>query len=114
MSDTATGAPARWHKVAEPGELADGEVRAVSAGGVALALVRVGERYGALHDRCPHMGGPLSQGALEYGRLVCPWHGREYDPFDGRCDGYAESVRACAVEVRDDGVYAAVDTGAIR
>lgn len=109
MSDTATGASAQWHKVAEPGELADGEVRAVRAGGMVLALVRIGERYGALYDRCPHMGGPLSQGAIEDGRLVCPWHGREYDPFTGHCTGFGEAVRVCAVEVRDDGVYVALD-----
>jgi nitrite reductase/ring-hydroxylating ferredoxin subunit len=109
MAETPTSSAAQWQKVAEPGAIADGEVRPVRAGGMVLALVRIGERYGALYDRCPHMGGPLSQGAIEDGRLVCPWHGREYDPFTGHCVGFGEAVRVCAVEARPDGVFVAVD-----
>jgi nitrite reductase/ring-hydroxylating ferredoxin subunit len=109
MADATTSPDALWHKVAEAGEVADGEVRPVRSGGMVLALVRIGERYGALYDRCPHMGGPLSQGAIEDGRLVCPWHGREYDPFTGHCHGFGEAVRVCAVEARADGVYVALD-----
>ena len=105
----AAGDAVGWHKVAERGEVADGAVVEVAVGKTVVALVRIGERYGALHNRCPHAGGPLAQGALEGGLLVCPWHGREYDPFSGRCEGYAESARACAVEVRADGVYVALE-----
>jgi nitrite reductase/ring-hydroxylating ferredoxin subunit len=54
------------------------------------------------------MGGPLADGSLQNGRLVCPWHGREFDPVTGQCDGYAETVRAYAVERRADGIYVAV------
>ncbi|MEP6655662.1 MAG: Rieske (2Fe-2S) protein [Betaproteobacteria bacterium] len=97
-----------WYKVAAVEELADGELKRVPVAGKVLVLVRVGDRYGALDNRCPHMGGPLAEGSLENGRLVCPWHGREYDPLNGNCDGYAESVRAYPVEVRADGVYAAL------
>jgi pyruvate oxidase len=62
----------------------------------------------ALDNRCPHMGGPLGQGTIEFGRLVCPWHGREYDPFTGECEGYPDAVECFAVETRDDGVYVGV------
>ena len=97
-----------WHRVADVGELADGTLKRVVVGNKVLVLARVGNRYGALDNRCPHMGGPLAEGSLENGVLVCPWHGREYDPLSGSCEGYAESVRAYPVEVRADGVYAAV------
>lgn len=96
-----------WHKVADADEVADGAVTEVAVGATVLALVRIGDRYAALHGRCPHAGGPLAQGLLENGLLVCPWHGREYDPFTGRCEGYAESARPCAVETRADGIYVA-------
>lgn len=97
-----------WHKIAEIGELTEGTLKRVVVSGSALVIARVGECYGALDSRCPHMGGPLHEGSLENGRLVCPWHGREYDPVSGSCDGYAESVRAYPVELRADGVYVAV------
>jgi len=107
VSETAAGKI--WHKVAEAADVADGAVTEVTVGRTVLALVRIGERVGALHNRCPHAGGPLAQGSLENGLLTCPWHGREYDPFTGRCEGYAESARPCAVEARADGIYVALE-----
>lgn len=98
-----------WHRVAEPGDLADGTVTMARVGSTLIALSLVGGRYGALENVCPHAGGPLAQGMIEEGRLVCPWHGREFDPVTGECEGYAESARAFPVEARDDGVYVRVE-----
>jgi pyruvate oxidase len=97
-----------WHRVADSGELADGSLKEIFIGGNVLVLIRIAGRYGALNNRCPHAGGPLAQGALENGLLVCPWHGREYDPLTGSCEGYADSVRAYKVDVRADGIYVAI------
>lgn len=36
-------------------------------------------RPGALLDRCPHRNAPLSQGRVHDSRLVCPYHGWEFD-----------------------------------
>lgn len=114
MSEPVSAAPRRdtgdthWYRVAEVGELADGMLKRVVVADKVLVLIRVGDRYGALDNRCAHMGGPLAEGTVENGLLVCPWHGREYDPQSGRCEGYAEAVRAYPVEQRSDGIYAAV------
>jgi nitrite reductase/ring-hydroxylating ferredoxin subunit len=96
-----------WHRVADVGELSDGAVKGAVAAGRPVVLVCLGGRYGALDGRCPHAGGPLADGTIENGLLVCPWHGREYDPFSGQCEGYVP-VRSYQVEVRPDGVYVAV------
>jgi len=98
--------PISWHKAAELDELADGQLKAFEADGIPMVLSRLGNRYGALRDRCPHAGGPLSQGCIENGLVVCPWHGREYDPLTGRCEGY-QAAQAYAVEVREDGIFVA-------
>jgi len=30
-----------------------------------------------------HRGGPLGQGMVADGKVVCPWHGWQYDPATG-------------------------------
>jgi nitrite reductase (NADH) small subunit len=48
----------------------------------------------ALHDRCPHKGGPLSQGIVHGERVACPLHGWNIE-LDSGCavapdEGYAQ------------------------
>jgi nitrite reductase/ring-hydroxylating ferredoxin subunit len=54
---------------------------------VALAVVRRGSTVDAFIDACAHVGGPLSDGAVEEVRgadcLVCPWHGSAFDLSNG-------------------------------
>jgi thiamine pyrophosphate-dependent acetolactate synthase large subunit-like protein/nitrite reductase/ring-hydroxylating ferredoxin subunit len=99
-----------WHKVAEVDELPAGRVRTVVAGHKSLVLTRVGDRYGALENRCPHQGGPLGEGSIEKGWLRCPWHGYDYDPLTGTPPpGFTDAPARYAVEVRTDGVYVEID-----
>ncbi|HEY8611998.1 MAG TPA: aromatic ring-hydroxylating dioxygenase subunit alpha, partial [Roseomonas sp.] len=55
----------------------------------------------ALHDRCPHRSFPLSRSRLEGDRVVCGYHGLEYEP-SGKCvlipaaPGAANNVRVRA------------------
>lgn len=46
---------------------------------IGVVLVRQGERVHALGARCAHAGGPLDQGWVLEGKLVCPWHGSSFD-----------------------------------
>ncbi|WP_158287803.1 DUF2231 domain-containing protein [Falsiroseomonas bella] len=75
--------------------------------GVALVLHR--GRVHALGARCSHMGGPLDQGWVLEGRLVCPWHGSRFDlrtgcPAQGPSTApqprYAVRLRDGVVELR--------------
>ncbi len=95
-----------FHKVAELDDLPDGRVRTVTVGRHSLALTRVGDRYGALDNHCPHQGGPLGEGSIEAGLLRCPWHGYDYDPLTGKPPaGFSDAPACFPVEVRADGVY---------
>jgi thiamine pyrophosphate-dependent acetolactate synthase large subunit-like protein/nitrite reductase/ring-hydroxylating ferredoxin subunit len=98
-----------WIRVADVDELPAGRVRTVVAGRRSLVLTRVGEKYGALDNRCPHQGGPLGEGSIEKGWLRCPWHGYDYDPLTGTPPpGFADAPARYDVELRADGVYVAV------
>ena len=56
----------------------------------------------ALHDRCPHKGGPLSQGIVLGDSVSCPLHGWCIDLRKGEaCSPDAGAVQRFAVEVED-------------
>jgi len=73
------------HPVANLDDLAPGEVLAVEAGGIELALAR-GEDGGvhALEDRCTHEDVALSDGDVEGCTLECWKHGSQFDLATGR------------------------------
>ena len=51
---------------------------------------------------CPHAGGPLGQGNLDGGHLICPWHAWEYDCQTGVND-YDENVKLTKFPVKVEG-----------
>ncbi|MDP2932456.1 MAG: Rieske 2Fe-2S domain-containing protein, partial [Chloroflexota bacterium] len=64
-------------------ELKDGAMKSVKVEGREILLARVGDRYYAANNRCPHMGGNLSQGKLTGTVVTCPRHGSQFDLADG-------------------------------
>ncbi len=40
-------------------------------------------KWGALNNKCNHMGGPLSKGKLKNGCVVCPWHYWQFNHATG-------------------------------
>ena len=49
--------------------------RVVRAGELQIAVFRTADdAYFALDDRCPHRGGPLSQGIVHGHKVTCPLH----------------------------------------
>ncbi len=93
-----------WSRVELVERPEPGEVVRVKVQGLGLALANHEGCLFALEDRCPHAGAPLSNGSVVEGRLVCAWHGREYELSSGQCDGYV-GVASFAVDERADGVY---------
>jgi 3-phenylpropionate/trans-cinnamate dioxygenase ferredoxin subunit len=71
-------------QVGTAGELVDGSMKEVTAQGRDFLLARIGDRYYAADNRCPHMGGKLSQGKLEGTVVTCPRHGSQFDLRDGK------------------------------
>jgi len=73
---------------------------------VTVALFRTHDGHlFALEDRCPHQGGPLSEGIVHGHRVTCPLHNWVIDLPTGEAQAPDRgSVRTFAVEVVDDEV----------
>jgi nitrite reductase/ring-hydroxylating ferredoxin subunit/uncharacterized membrane protein len=81
-------------------ELSQDSPRRVEAQGVALVIVRRGDRIHALIESCAHLGGPLSEGRVEGNAIRCPWHGSLFALDDGRVlEGPSTFPQPC-LEVR--------------
>lgn len=77
------------------------EGRVVRAGGHLVAVFHLrGGRVRATQARCPHRGGPLVDGLVSDGKLVCPLHGRTFS-LDGGEAGPGE-VGICTYPARVD------------
>jgi nitrite reductase (NADH) small subunit len=91
---------ARLVRVATVGEIPVGRGKSIEVDGVPLAIYNVAGEYRVLSGSCPHEGGPLGHGALIRGRVVCPWHGFDFDVHTGACDVAPDlSVAVYAVRV---------------
>lgn len=99
-----------WFRVGDDDMLEEGRITTVQIGHTTIALTRTADGYCAITNRCPHQGGPLGDGFLQDGYVVCPWHGWEYNPCDGTPpSGFEDDgATAYAVEEREDGVYVGV------
>src|SRR4051812_16671241 len=83
-----------WVEVDLP-DIEIGRVTTVVAAGRALCVTRTADGWGVLDNRCPHQGGPLGDGQLENGYVICPWHAYEYDPQTGTPpQGFADGALA--------------------
>ena len=83
-------------KVAEVQDVPEGRGALVECDGLAIALFNAGGgRIYATSPVCPHEAGPLADGWIEDGAVVCPWHGFDFDLGTGACrvdPGLAVSV----------------------
>jgi nitrite reductase (NADH) small subunit len=85
-----------------------GRVMEAEVDGVAVCLANVNGVLSALDNLCPHRQGPLGQGWIEGGAVVCPWHSWAFDAKTG-VSVYPENVRVEVFPVRVEGESVLVD-----
>lgn len=102
------GADGAWVRVCTIDEIPVAGSRVLQWGdGEDIALFRpAASRVFALADRCPHKGGPLSQGIVHGDTVTCPLHGWNIQLDSGQaCAPDVGCARTYPVQVRGDDVW---------
>jgi nitrite reductase/ring-hydroxylating ferredoxin subunit/uncharacterized membrane protein len=95
--------PEEFTPILDSAALPENSMARARAADTDILVVRQHGRVCALVHSCAHLGGPLSEGTLKDGSVVCPWHGSEFALDDGRVlNGPATHNQPClAVRERD-------------
>lgn len=88
------GFPNTWHAVCNAADVANGQVKSISALGTELVAFRGADGKVAVLDAfCPHMGAHLGSGGQVVGNSIrCPFHGWDFDRH-GQCQRIPYTTR---------------------
>lgn len=73
-----------FQKVAQIEELLPGQSKIVKVNDRPIALFNIDGTFYAIHNSCPHEGGPLIEGRLKGYVIACPWHDLAFDIRNGQ------------------------------
>jgi len=84
-----------WVRVTECKNIPLRQGRTVRLGEREIAIFNLGSRFLAVENRCPHQGGPLSDGIVTGSSVVCPLHAWKLGLEDGRVERPADRPHKC-------------------
>ena len=101
-----------WHKVCVLEAIPQLGARVVKSAHGNIAVFRTaGDEVFALADKCPHKGGPLSQGIVFGHKVACPLHGWNIGLDDGNAVAPDKGcTRSYAVKIEDGVVFLHIST----
>lgn len=93
------------HRVGPLDAVPRGEGRVFLVGGQRMAVFRThADGVFATQELCPHLGGPLADGLIDGGTVICPLHDRVYDLRSGGGVNTDCQVQTYPARVEADGV----------
>jgi nitrite reductase/ring-hydroxylating ferredoxin subunit/uncharacterized membrane protein len=93
--------PSDWTDAIAASELEQGEPKSVVVEDTPVMLLRHGDHFHAIHDRCSHRGCSLSGGEVDKEVVTCPCHGSQFSLRDGSVLHGPATAPQPAYEVRE-------------
>ena len=104
VTHAAVAEPEEFTPVLQSDQLPENAMRKAVIEDASFVVARQHNRVCALAHSCAHLGGPLSEGTLKDGSVVCPWHGSEFALEDGHVlNGPAVQAQPCFETRERDG-----------
>lgn len=74
--------------------------------GTPICVAQVDGKLSAMDNVCPHRGGPLADGVVMDGKIICPWHGWQFDPKTGNSVQVPNTgVQIYSISIEGDDVF---------
>lgn len=100
--DAISTAREDWVDAGHVDDIAENRAVTVCLSGERVAIFRYDGKVSALSNACQHQNGPLGEGKIVDGCVVCPWHGFQYQPDDGASPPpFNEKVPTFRVAIED-------------
>jgi len=80
---------------------APNEAKEVPCGDKTICVANLDGQYLAVDNVCVHLGGPLGEGVVNQGKIVCPWHGWAYDLKTGELAPGRPGVKPYALKIEN-------------
>jgi nitrite reductase (NADH) small subunit len=87
---------------------ADGTAKEFTIGDRVVCVANANGIISAMDNVCLHRGGPLGQGVIMDGKVVCPWHGWMWDPKTGEA-AHDAATRVAVYPIKVEGDDVLVD-----
>jgi len=94
---------AEFVTVAQTTDVPPGSIILVDLDDEGVAIANVNGEFYAFDAECTHAGGPLDEGDLEGGTVICPWHGGEFDVKSGKVLAPPAQEEVSTYQVRVEG-----------
>ena len=74
-------------------EIQPGKMHKISIDGRDIVVVNLNGEFIAMDDTCTHAGASLSEGRIDGCKIVCGWHGAEFDCSTGKLEKFPAKIR---------------------
>lgn len=95
-------------KAAKVSEIGEGKMKMVDIEGEPVCLINSGGTFYAIDDMCTHEDGPMHEGWIEGGEVVCPWHQAKFDMKTGKVnkstDWASKDIRTYETKIEGDDI----------
>jgi len=84
-------------------------VKELPCGNKLICVANMDGEIHAMENTCLHQGGPLGQGVIEKGKVICPWHGWAWDPKTGQSGPPDAKIAVYPVKIENGEVLIEID-----
>ena len=78
----------------------------VTIGAKRICVIRLGNDFFAVGDKCSHNGESLSKGKVNFlGEVICPWHGYRFNVKTGQCAESYPDIPTYPVKADAEGFF---------